>query len=97
MDTSWAAHRQIWLEPMMNQNQSPHDEVEKVARRLISLAQAAEISGLSPSHLRLLVGRGVIWGQKIGRNWVTTEEAVREYVARGVRRGPKTKDRSGQQ
>jgi len=56
---------------------------------LIPLSKAAEISGLSPNHLRLLVGRGELWGEKIGRNWVTTEEAVREYVARDRRPGPK--------
>ncbi|MBC7264778.1 MAG: helix-turn-helix domain-containing protein [Chloroflexi bacterium] len=53
------------------------------------MSEAARISGLSPSHLRYLVRRGTIWGQKIGRNWVTTEQAVREYKARGVRPGPK--------
>lgn len=56
---------------------------------LISLPEAAEICGLSQSHLRRLVSRGVIWGKKIGRNWVTTAEAVKEYKARGVRPGPK--------
>jgi hypothetical protein len=58
---------------------------------LISLREAAEFSGLSASHLRLLVSRGDIWGQKIGRNWVTTAAAVREYVAQDHRPGPKPK------
>jgi len=75
----------------MGHDSSPHDEVEEAAKRLISLAEAADISGLSPGHLRLLVRRGVVWGRKLGRNWVTTEEAVKEYVARGVRPGPKPK------
>ena len=61
---------------------------------LISLKEAAEISGLSPNHLRLLVGRGDIWGKKIGRNWVTTEKAVIEYLARDRRPGPKSKTKS---
>lgn len=58
---------------------------------LISLKEAADFSGLSPNHLRLLVGKGEIWGKKIGRNWVTTKEAVIEYKARDIRPGPKPK------
>ena len=58
---------------------------------LISLSQAAELSGLSPSHLRLLVSEVEIWGKKLGRNWFTTEQAVREYIARGIKPGPKPK------
>jgi hypothetical protein len=58
---------------------------------LISLRQAARLSGLSASHLRLLVSRGDIWGVKLGRNWVTTAQAVKEYPARDRRPGPKPK------
>jgi hypothetical protein len=58
---------------------------------LISLREAAELSGLSASHLRLLVSRGDIWGQKIGRNWVTTAQAVQEYVVQDHRPGPRPK------
>ena len=54
---------------------------------LISLQKAAKLSGLTPGHLRLLIRQGEIWGTKIGRNWVTTEQAVREYQARARRRG----------
>jgi len=54
---------------------------------LISLQQAAKLSGLSTSHLRLLIRQRDLWGTKIGRNWVTTEQAVREYQARARRRG----------
>jgi len=73
-------------------DQTNHDILEKAAKRLISLAEAAKVSGLSSSHLRYLVQRRIIWGQKIGRNWVTTEKAVREYKARGVRPGPKPRN-----
>jgi len=57
---------------------------------LISLQKAAKLSGLSTSHLRRLVSREEIWGMKVGRNWVTTEQAVREYLARDRRTGPKS-------
>ena len=54
---------------------------------LISLEKAAKLSGLTPGHLRLRIRQGEIWGTKIGRNWVTTEKAVREYQARARPRG----------
>ena len=56
---------------------------------LITLQEAAKLSGLSQAHLRLLVSRGEMWGRKLGRNWVTTAQAVREYTARDRRPGPK--------
>jgi hypothetical protein len=58
--------------------------------QLIPLSLAAKISGLSPSHLRTLIREGELWGDKLGgRNWYTTEQAVREYLARGIKPGPK--------
>ena len=57
---------------------------------LISLEEAAKLSGLTADHLRRLVREGDLWGKKIGRNWVTTEQAVKEYLARDRRPGPKT-------
>ena len=59
---------------------------------LISLQEAAELSGLSTSYLRLLVRQGDIWGAKLGRNWVTTAEAVKEFLATERKRGPKSKN-----
>ena len=59
---------------------------------LISLSEAAQISGLSGGHLRLLVSQGKLWGKKIGRNWVTTSRALEEYLAQERRPGPKPKE-----
>jgi excisionase family DNA binding protein len=70
--------------PMIGDDQPGLDE-------LITLSEAAKLSGLSPSHLRLLVSEKEIWGRKLGRNWFTTEQAVREYLARRVKPGPKPK------
>ena len=58
---------------------------------LISLREAAKLSGLSAGHLRLLVRRGELWGVKLGRNWVTTTQAIEEYMAQDRRPGPKPK------
>jgi len=48
---------------------------------LISLHEASELSGLSAGHLRLLVFQHKLWGRKLGRNWVTTVNAVENYLA----------------
>ena len=58
---------------------------------IISLEEASIISGFSHGHLALLIRKGELWGIKIGRNWVTTEKAVRDYQARNLRPGPKPK------
>ena len=58
---------------------------------LITLPEAAKLSGLSPNHLRRLVTEGDIWGEKLGRDWFTTAQAVNEYLARERRPGPKPK------
>lgn len=67
---------------------------QEAAAKLISLAEAAEMSGLSAGHLRLLVSQNKLWGTKIGRNWVTTEKSVRDYMATDPRPGPKPKGKS---
>ena len=59
---------------------------------LISLADAAALSNLSQGHLALLVRRGALWGKKIGRNWITTEKAVLDYLDSNPKPGPKTKN-----
>ncbi len=58
---------------------------------LISLQEAAELSGFTTRHLRLLATSGEIWAKKLGRNWFTTAQAVREYLARDRKPGPKSK------
>ena len=67
-----------------SENQPRSDE-------LVSLSEAARLSGLSPSYLRRLVTQGEIWGMKIGRNWVTTAQAVNQFLARERKPGPKPK------
>ena len=53
---------------------------------LISLAEAASICGLSPDHLRRLAEQGKLNAQKIGRNWVTTKQALADYM---INRNPR--------
>ena len=53
---------------------------------LISLSEAAAISGLSAGHLNLLVRSGKLRARKIGRNWVTSRQAVLEYMRDAFKR-----------
>jgi len=54
--------------------------------RLISLKEAAALSGLSHSHLQLLARTGRLRARRLGRDWFTTEEAVAAYLADPERR-----------
>lgn len=47
----------------------------------LSLREAAALSGLSASHLRLLARTGRLEARKVGRDWLTTRAAVAAYVA----------------
>lgn len=61
---------------------------------LITLREAAEISGLTTRHLRHLATIGELWAKKLGGSWLTTAHAVKEYVARDRRPGPKPRKKS---
>ena len=67
------------------------DDVEELASTLISVTQASELSKLTPSYIRRLLRNGEMWGVKIGRNWLTTEKAVRGYLSKERRPGPKSR------
>lgn len=68
------------------------EEYQPQLNELIPLSMAVEISGYTHPHLALLARQGKLWAMKIGGRWVTTESAVREYLARDPRPGPKTKE-----
>lgn len=52
---------------------------------IISMEEAAEISGRAPVSMRAAAARGRLDARRIGKGpravWVTTREAVSEYVA----------------
>jgi hypothetical protein len=49
-------------------------------RKVISLHQASLISGYHQDYLSSLIRKKEIKGEKVGRNWFTTEEEVRRYI-----------------
>lgn len=67
------------------------NDLEGFSSKLISVTEASERCGLSASHVRKLVREGQIKGIKVGWSWLTTEEAVREYLKEQHRPGPKPK------
>ena len=71
-----------------NNNNIDHPKLDD----LISLQEASKLSGLSHDHLRRLAGQGKLWAKKIGRNWVTTEQAIQDYLSLDRRSGPKKGD-----
>jgi hypothetical protein len=58
---------------------------------LISLRQASKITGLTTNHLRLMISRGKLWARKIDSLWVTTEEALSDYLKNREKPGRKPK------
>jgi excisionase family DNA binding protein len=60
--------------------------------KLITLKEAAQRCGLSHDHLRRLAEHGDIWAQKVGRDWLTTEQAVNNYLAQNRRPGRRKND-----
>jgi hypothetical protein len=54
--------------------------------RYISLSEAAAQCGLSHPQLRLLARTGKLKAFKIGKTWVTTPEAVAQYLNDPVQR-----------
>ncbi len=49
-------------------------------KKVISLHQASNISGYHQDYLSALIRKNEIKGVKMGGNWFTTEEAIKNYI-----------------
>lgn len=49
---------------------------------MLTTAQVAERLGLDPSRVRVLAAQGRIVAEKVGRDWVFSEDAVAAFVPR---------------
>ena len=67
----------------------PDQTNEDDKNRLISLAEAADIYGLTPDHLRHLAQRKRLKAKKIAGVWLTTRASVEEYLENRYKRGRK--------
>ena len=54
---------------------------------LITLSQAAEISGFSVGYLRILAERGRLKAKKIGVQWFTTPGDINIFIKSREKRG----------
>lgn len=57
----------------------------------IPLSEASKITGYTIDHLRRLIQKGKMQGERIGRNYVTTRSAIQDYLASSPKPGPKPK------
>lgn len=65
--------------------------LKQIDENLISVTDAAAIGHLTPSYIRRLLRTGQLFGKKLGRDWFTTEKAIRDFLDTERRPGPKTK------
>jgi excisionase family DNA binding protein len=65
----------------MNKNDQPS------FNQLMTLVQASAYCGLSASSLRVYANRGRLRAWKVGSEWLTTKEAIDEYLASRDARG----------
>ncbi len=49
-------------------------------KKVISLNQASKITGYHSDYLSALIRKGEMKGEKIGGNWFTTEEEIKDYI-----------------
>ncbi len=65
-----------------------HDRASPVdvLGELLSLSEASELSGIAAHTLTQQAKRGRLRARLIGHTWVTTREAVDEYVASHARK-----------
>ncbi len=59
----------------------------------ITTAEACELSGYTPDHLRTLIRNGTVKGRKVSIVWLVDRASLRVYMRRvekiGAKRGPK--------
>jgi len=60
--------------------------IKKEKKKYITLSQAATICRYSAKYLNLLASKGKLEAHKVGRNWVTTEKAIKDYIEQRTRK-----------
>jgi len=64
-------------------------KLETSNNEYIPLREAAQMTGYTIDHLRRLIVAGKMGGKRIGRNYVTTLEDIKAYLATKPKPGPK--------
>lgn len=60
---------------------------------LITVSEAAELSGYTPQHVRLLIRQGLINARRAGGIWLIEASSLQAYIDKAPKPGPKP-DRS---
>ncbi|MFH1534212.1 MAG: Fic family protein [Nitrospirota bacterium] len=60
--------------------------IKKEKKKYIPLTEAAKICRYSAKYLNLLASKGKLEAHKVGRNWVTTKKAIKEYIEQRTRK-----------
>ena len=61
---------------------------------VISAKDASTLLGVSEQRVRTLLRSGAIEGRQVGKQWLTTEGAVRDYQMKGAAKPPEDKPRT---
>lgn len=56
---------------------------------LITVSEAAELSGYTPQHVRLLIRQGLINARRAGGIWLIEASSLRNYIENAPKPGPK--------
>lgn len=58
------------------------DSLAENKEKLISLKEAAELTGYAPDYIGQLIRKGRLYGKQVYRDvvWMTTEKAVQDYI-----------------
>jgi hypothetical protein len=67
---------------------APAPPADDPLEAVISLAEAARLSGLAAHTLTLQAERGKLHARKVGHSWITTRYWLDDYLARHSRRRP---------
>ncbi|MDP3740803.1 MAG: hypothetical protein Q8R08_00570, partial [bacterium] len=68
-----------WLFEHFGGKNGVSGQEESQVSRLLPLSTAAELVSSSSAYLNVLIHRGKLKAQKVGRNWLTTKEWLDEY------------------
>jgi excisionase family DNA binding protein len=58
----------------------------------ITPAEAAQLIGVTPAHVRYLARTGLIEARKFGTSWMVRRDSVEQYAVSERRPGPKSRE-----
>jgi hypothetical protein len=58
---------------------------------LLTTGEASEMTGYAPDHIALLLRRGLLHGERRGRDWFVDSKSLFDYVNAKPKPGPKSR------